>query len=98
LSEYRAQDFEKIIGNWVENEGKQKGEIGKDGTQQEKISFAEKPNKKEIEEASEAIKKLVETQPKKLKNLRDLQKIIPEVLSELKNKNNELTRADSLGK
>ena len=33
--------------------------------------------------------------PQKLKNLRDLQKIIPEVLSELKAKNDGLGRAPS---
>ena len=90
LSKYKAQDFEEIIGNWEENEGKQKEEIEK-----EEISFTEKPNQTEIKEASEAIKKIVETQPEKLKNLRELQKIILEVLRELKVQNNELSRAPS---
>lgn len=74
LSEYTQEDFEKIIGNWVENEEGQK----------------------EIKETSEVIKKLAETQPEKLKNLRDLQKIIPKVLSELKTQNRELSRATSV--
>jgi hypothetical protein len=96
LKEYTQEDFEKIIGNWVENDGKQKREIGKDKIGIEEISFTEKLNQAEIKKASEALKKLVETQPQKLKNLRDLQKIIPEVLSELKAKNDGLGRAPSL--
>ena len=91
LSKYKAQDFEEIIGNWIENEGKQKG-----GIEKEEITFAKESNQIEIKQASEAIKKLVETQPEKLKNLRDLQKIRPEVLRELKSQNNEITRTSSL--
>ncbi len=51
-----------------------------------KIFFCRKINQTEIREVSEAFKKLVEMPPNKLKNLRNLQKIIPQVLSELKAK------------
>jgi hypothetical protein len=81
LREYKEEDFEKIIGNWVKSDG---------------ISFDEKPDTETVKEASEALAILVEKQPKEFNNLRDLKKIIPEVLSELKAKNNELTQANSL--
>ncbi len=67
LSAYQKEDFEKIIGNWLEND---------------KSGLGLKSDESKIEKVAESFKELIDKNPNAY-NLRDLKKTLPEILKKL---------------
>ncbi len=87
LSEYEAQDFEKIIGNWVENDKTFKAQQSNSNENEILknfenlfLMFRRFLNKGKELEISKNFAKLTRERPKEFNNLRDLKKIVKDFI------------------